>query len=460
MGTVTAQAIDELMGWTEYIKVGDKGISKQQFQFLASTATEVLFGGSAGGGKSWCLLAGALQHVDTPGYSALILRKSYADLTKAGALMDRAREWLSGTDAYWEGLAHRWRFPSGASVEFGNLGDIGAEFRYQSAEYQGIFIDEATQVPENQIRYMFSRLRKRVDIDVPLRMRYATNPGGVSHGYFNSRFIDPKTRDTTAVYIPAKIRDNPYINYDEYVGSLDHLDPITRRQLLNGDWTARISGGYFRREWYEIFADAPVDLYGHVRFWDLAASKTGKRTAGVLMARRRSDGSAWILSVVKGKWTPGARDQIIRQTAEADGRAVVVAIEQEPGSGGIAQNESIQRMLAGWTVRSIPASGEKAVRSGPFSSFSERGMVRLVAGSWNSEYLDELEAFDGQHGYMDQVDATSGAFQLLTGGGPRLALGASGRGKAIDTGTKPMYESHQPRSISLRDFFPSGGGPT
>ena len=410
--------------------------------------------------NSWCLLAGALQHVDTTGYSALILRKSYSDLIKAGALMDRAREWLSGSDADWEGLAHRWRFPSGASLEFGNLGDVGAEFHYQSAEYQYIGIDEAIQIPEKQLRYMFSRIRKVKGIDVPLRMRYATNPGGISHNHFKTRFVDAATREAGCLYIPARLRDNPYLDYAEYVHSLDHLDPITRRQLLDGDWTAREAGGYFKREQLPIF-DAPHrPLEIAIRYWDLAASKTGKRTAGVLMGRTL-DVVYYTVHVVKGKWPPAERDEVIRKTAEMDGKSVRIVIEQEPGSGGIAQVDTLARMLAGWDVRAGKITGDKVVRAGPLSSYIGRGLVRMIRGAWNADYVDELEAFPSGE-YLDQVDASSGAFNELAETAPRWIPPGTKKKSAIDEEPKSGYESsmsgprldrHHERGKMLSDFY-------
>lgn len=420
MATVEYQPLEDIMGWSDFIRVGEHGITKPQMRFLVSTVPELLYGGAAGGGKSWCLLAGALQYEKVPKYSALLLRKTYSDLVKSGALMDRAREWLNGTSAVWEGAAHRWRFPSGASVEFGSLQNLGDETKYQSAEYQYIGVDEATQLPERQLRYMFSRLRKTSDIDVPLRMRYCTNPGGASHAYFKRRFVDPLTRDPRSTFIPARLKDNPYLDRAEYIKSLMVLDPITRLQLLNGDWSARTSGSFLKREWFEVVDAPPAGLFGHVRYWDLAASVNGKRTAGVLEARGH-DGYIYILSVVKGRWTTGTRDRIILQTARADGHGTEVYVEQEPGSGGIKQVDSLVQDLAGFRVIGQPASGPKGIRAGPFASFAERGFIRLVNGPWVAEFLDEAEVFEPDENgridkaiFCDQIDAAGGAFSVVS----------------------------------------------
>ena len=71
---------------------------------------EAFYGGAAGGGKSIALLMAALQYVDVPGYAAIIFRRSYADLSLPGALMDRAHEWLGSTDAVWHEQIKTWVF--------------------------------------------------------------------------------------------------------------------------------------------------------------------------------------------------------------------------------------------------------------------------------------------------------------------------------------------------------------
>jgi predicted phage terminase large subunit-like protein len=119
--------------WTKYIS---QKPTPKQAAFLLLETEEAFFGGAAGGGKSSSLLMSALQYVDIPNYAAIIFRRTYADLTLPGALLDRAREWLTSTDARWKDNEKTWVFPSGATLTFGYLENEQDKFRYQSSEFQ------------------------------------------------------------------------------------------------------------------------------------------------------------------------------------------------------------------------------------------------------------------------------------------------------------------------------------
>jgi predicted phage terminase large subunit-like protein len=375
---------------------------------------EALYGGAAGGGKSDALLMGALQFADVPKYAAILFRRTYSDLALPGALMDRATEWLGGTPARWSDKEHTWTFPSGATLTFGYLDRANDRFRYQSSEFQYIGFDELTQFPEEDYRFLFSRLRRGASSQLPLRMRAASNPGGQGHDWVKARFL-VEGPAAGRVFVPARLDDNPHLDRDAYVASLDQLDPITRAQLLAGDWSVRRGGSIFRREWFRRADVAPPGLR-RCRFWDLAATEPGPGTdpdwtAGVLLGVD-GQGVYHVLDVRRVRATPGQVETLVRQTAEADGKAVTVGMEQEPGSAGVAQVQRYAGLLAGWTFRAERATGDKVTRASPFSSQAEAGRVVVLRGAWSGPYLDELEAFP-EGGHDDQVDATSGAFAKL-----------------------------------------------
>jgi len=211
--------------------------------------------------NSDALLMGALENVHVKGYAALLLRRTYADLSLPEALMDRGKEWLKGSPAKWSDKEKTWRFPSGATITFGYLENEDDKYRYQSSAFQYIGFDELTQFSETQYLYLFSRLRRLEGAGIALRMRAGTNPGGVGAEWVKRRFIpddflpvdavEPRVfhKETvgddeqvvTTAFVPARRADNPFLDavYDE---SLDRLDKVTREQLKSGDWTIEAPG--------------------------------------------------------------------------------------------------------------------------------------------------------------------------------------------------------------------------
>ncbi len=397
--------------WTKYILHKP---TPKQLAFLLLDTEEAFYGGAAGGGKSEALLMGALQYADTPSYAALLLRRTFKALTLPEALLDRARMWLLGSDAHWRGDSEI-VFPSGAKLVFGYLEADKDVEQYQSAAFQYIGFDELTQFTEYQYRYMHSRARRLTGVDIPIRIRGASNPGSVGHEWVKQRFII-EGKSQGRPFIPATLDDNSYLDRGTYIKSLNNLDPVTRQQLLNGDWTARAEGCKFKREWFEIIDSAPVDCQ-KVRRWDMAGTeaKPGKDpdwTAGVLLGRSKQN----VLYVIDMKHFRGsdlANEQLVKQTAELDGRAVKIRMEQEPGSSGLRViNDYQRRVLMGWDFQGIPSTGDKITRANPVASQAEAGNIKLVRGSWINTFLDELELFPmGAHD--DQVDALSGALADL-----------------------------------------------
>lgn len=249
-----APALEKLFGKSRW---SPQEPTERQALFLGLNDTrEAFYGGAAGGAKSSALLMAALEFVNTAGYSALLLRRTYADLSKPGALMDRANGWLRNTSAKWNEQKKQWLFPSGASLTFGYLDTENDKYQFQGAEFQFIGFDELSQFTESQYLYLFSRLRRLATSDIPLRMRSASNPGGVGARWVYKRFIpekftpndaleakvwwkegtDETGREFKRAFIPARLQDNPHLDREQYEEFLNELDPITREQLLRGDW--------------------------------------------------------------------------------------------------------------------------------------------------------------------------------------------------------------------------------
>jgi len=329
--------------------------------------------------------------------------------------MDRSLEWLKETDAHWDGKNFKWTFPSGARLQFGYLKSEQDKYRYQSAAFQYIGFDELTQFTETQYRYLFSRLRRLEGLYVPLRMRSASNPGNIGHDWVKRRFLIEGT-EQGRVFIPAKLHENPHLDRENYILSLSELDPITRRQYLDGDWTARHGGSKFLREWFKIVGEAPEHAK-RVRFWDMAATtpdlgKDPDWTVGAKLAMK--DGIFYVEDIRRTRARPAQIEDLIKQTAQLDGREVEVYMEEEPGSAGIAQISHYSRnVLVGFAFRGEKSTGPKEVRANPVSSAAEAGNLKLVNGTWINGFLDEAEAFPMAE-HDDQVDAVSGAFKKLS----------------------------------------------
>ena len=406
--------------WTDYIQSEP---TRRQMLFLSCPHREAMYGGSAGSGKSEALLMAALQYVDQPNYAAILFRRTYADLALPEALMDRADDWLQGTAAVWRGQDRRWDFPSGATLSFGYLDAKNDRYRYQSAAFQFVGFDELTQFREKDYRYLFSRLRRLEGSQVPVRMRSGTNPGGIGHEWVKRRFVDGNNTDDR-VFVPALLTDNPHLDSEAYADTLAELDPVTKRQLLRGDWEARAEGNMFRVGYFTGVEAREVPDEGMVwcRFWDFAGTAaTGDEaqayTAGVLIGRDR-EGIFYLRDVRRDHLEPGGVEALVLATAHEDRAAygdVAIRIEQEPGSSGKFVVRDFAKKLAGFDFRGVPATGSKETRAKPLSSAAANGLVRMVRGHWNDAFIDEASAFPQEGVTRDQVDAASGAYSELAG---------------------------------------------
>jgi hypothetical protein len=236
-------------------------ISVPQSTFLMLDQLEAFYGGAAGGGKSDALLAAALQYADVPGYAALILRKTFRQLDMPDAIMARSKEWLMphrANGVRWNDDSKRWTFPSGATLTFGYLEHFDDVYNYQGPAFQFVGWDELTQFELKPYEYLFSRTRRRKDLrdlGIPIRHRSASNPGGTGHAWVRKRFIDEKTRQTGAVFIPAKVADNPGLDVAEYRLSLENLGETLKAQLLDGDW------GVFEGAAFAVLDEHLVDRF-------------------------------------------------------------------------------------------------------------------------------------------------------------------------------------------------------
>jgi len=243
-----------------------------QTEFLSAIEREVLYGGAAGGGKTYSLIADPMRYFSHPEFNGLILRKTTDELReiiwKTQELYPKAFK-----GAKWQEKKSQWVFPSGARLWLTYLERDEDVLRYQGQAFSYIAFDELTQHPTPFAwNYMRSRLRTTAP-DLPIFLRATSNPGGPGHGWVRKMFVDPapanvpftatdidtgedlKYPDTHPSkagqplfqrrFIPASLYDNPYLANDgAYEANLLSLPEMQRRQLLEGDW-AVASGAAF-----------------------------------------------------------------------------------------------------------------------------------------------------------------------------------------------------------------------
>jgi len=429
-----------------------------QEQALASPADIVIFGGAAGGGKSWALLLEPLRHVENPQFSCVLFRRTYPQVTNPGGMWDESIKLypLVGATPRQSDLA--WRFPSGAVVRFAHLQHESSRLDWQGAQVTLLGFDELTHFTRDQFFYMMSRNRSMSGIRP--YMRATCNPvpdddpvGGWIHefvgwyigddGYAISErsgvmrwFVNvndqlhwadtreelatrfPETTPKSFTFIKSSLYDNQILMREDpgYLANLQALPLVDRERLLGGNWKIKPAAGkVFNRGWFEVVDAAPAGGRT-VRFWDLAATeKTVAKadpdfTAGVKI--RRVDDIYYIMDAIAVQEAPGRVDALIKNTASQDGTGVAVRFEREGGASGVRDARNTVSMMAGYDVRAVSPQGDKVTRAKGLAAQAEAGNVKIVRGPWNDRYLRTLHAFpDGAHD--DEVDASSGAFNDL-----------------------------------------------
>ena len=217
-------------------------ISKRQNAFIKANAFEVLYGGAAGGGKSYGQLVDAMIYALTYEKSKQILfRRTFAELEKS--LIRTSRELYPRELYTYNKSGHTGTFINGSIIDFAYCDIEDDVYKYQSAEYDVIRFDELTHFTETMYIYLMSRCRGANNY--PKHIKSTTNPGGIGHSWVKERFIDIGAPDTVhefnggnRIFIPAKVTDNRFLLKDDpdYIKRLQNLGERDRKALLDGDW--------------------------------------------------------------------------------------------------------------------------------------------------------------------------------------------------------------------------------
>lgn len=438
-----------------------------QEAFLASPADIVIYGGAAFGGKTFALLLETTRHSDNPQFGAVIFRRTTKQVKAEGGLWDTSEELFPLLEAQPNLSSLSWAFPSGAKVTFAHLEHEKNKLDWQGAQVAMIGFDELTHFTAGQFWYLLSRNRSASGVAPYIRA--TTNPdpdsfvadliawwidqetgyaiperSGVVRWFVRYRnelvWADtpeelqdqyPDLSPKSLTFIASSYKDNAIgmAKDPKYIANLDALTSVEREQLKLGNWKIRAAAGdYFKEEWFKIVERAP-DGCRWVRYWDRAATEPNPQnpdpdyTAGVKLGKS-PDGNYYIAHVARDRKRPAGVKKLIKGTAQADGVACTVGIEQDPAQAGKFEADDYVRFLAGFEVRTIPPQGDKEVRARPASAQAEQGNIYLVRGPWNKAFLDELEAFPkGAHD--DQVDGLSGGFNFLESHNVQPSAGAT-----------------------------------
>ena len=423
----------------------------RQTQFLATTADIAIYGGAAGGGKSYGLLLDAARWIDKTNYRAVIFRRNATQHTNPGGLWDETMAIMPHLGGRPISTRLKWVWRA-AAIKLAHLERERTVYDHQGSQYAFIGYDELTHFTRKQFFYMISRNRSMCGIKPYIRA--TTNPdadswvatflawwinddgfadperAGVLRWFVNlndeltwadsrealiARFAPLKVFPKSVTFIPASIEDNKILmNADpEYLANLHALSHVERARLLDGNWKIRPSGGtLFRREWFEVVPAAPADAT-RVRYWDRAATEDGgDYTAGVKISKA-PNGVFYVEHVSRFQKSPHGVRTNIKNMASADGVTTVVGIEQDPGQAGKVEAQALALHLAGFDVKIRTVTKDKVTRAKPTSAQAEAGNIKIVRGEWNEDFFVEIENFpDGAKD--DQVDGFTGGVNLLT----------------------------------------------
>ncbi len=217
-------------------------ISKKQYDFINATATEVLFGGAAGGGKSYGQVIDALLYaMKYAGSKQVIFRRTFKELEKS--IIRTVLSVYPKEMCRYNHSSHVINFINGSIIDFAYCDSENDVYNYQSAEFDVIRFDELTHFDEHMYIYMLSRLRGTNGY--PKSVKSSTNPGGRGHSWVKDRFINigppgqlHKFKSGSRIFIPSFVQDNDFLmaSDPDYVNRLYALSEVEKKQLLYGDW--------------------------------------------------------------------------------------------------------------------------------------------------------------------------------------------------------------------------------
>lgn len=444
-----------------------------QEAFLSSAADIAIYGGAAGGGKSWSLLVEPVRHIKNPDFGAVIFRRSYPQIMRQGGLWDESHKLYPKLGGKPNSTGLYWTFPSGARVSFCHLQNEDTVLDWQGSQVPLIEFDELTHFTRRQFFYMLSRNRSLCGVRPYVRA--GCNPDAESWvAEFIEWWIDQRTglpiperaaklrwfiqvnekfewADTreelwdlvrervpqdafmpkTVTFIPAKLSDNQILMKADpgYLANLLAQPLVERERLLGGNWKVRPAAGLiFNRAWFEPAIEHELLPSGgeECRFWDFAATEKKLKgddpdfTAGTKI--RKVNGAYYVRDVIAVQKGPVEVERLFEQVcrddyaeARASGVRYMARWEIEPGSAAKKENIRLMQLLAGMDAKGVSPQGDKIQRAKSLANQSEVGNVRIVRARWNEEFKTHLH-HQPEWPHDDIMDSASGAFNELAGG--------------------------------------------
>lgn len=444
----------------------------KQIQFLSSAADIAIYGGAAGGGKSWSLLIEPLRHKANSKFGATIFRRERPQIVNEGGLWDESFDIYPNFGAKPNLSDLYWTFPSDMVISFDQLQHEKSVLKFQGSQIPFIGFDELTHFTEKQFFYMLSRNRSKSGVKGYVRA--TCNPDAdswlarfIDWWIDDDGFADPEkagkirfyVKDGDSIhwsnsvdelanafpdlvrefgkdnfcksvsFIPASVYDNQELLKADprYLANLLSLPYIERERLLRGNWKIRAAAGkIFNRAWFGIddfAANGGVD----VRFWDLAATQKELGSASNNKKRNDPDYTAtikirfkndhWtILDAFQIQTSPANVEKLVFQTAAIDkeeskrrGTSYRLRWEIEPGSASRRESYRWTTKLRGIDAKGVPSQLDKLTRAREFAVQAEFGNVSLLRGAWNEMLLSHLHG-QPDLDHDDLMDACSGAF--------------------------------------------------
>lgn len=432
-----------------------------QSAFLSSNADIAIYGGAAGGGKTFGLILEPLRHFENKQFGGVIFRRNTTQVRNQGGLWDESVKLYPYFKARPRAANLEWIFPKGMKLKFAHLEYDSTVHDYQGSQIPFIGFDELTHFTEEQFFYLLSRnrstsgvagyvratcnpdpdswVRKFIDwwigkdgypiksrsgstrwfIRMDDRIIWADTKDEIHHQYGNDEKIQPKS----VTFIAATLQDNKILMQKDpaYMANLLALPRVDRMRLLGGNWNVRATAGsMFQRDWFPVIDAIPSGWLRCVRYWDRAATRPNESnkdpdwTRG-LKLYKYPNGTFVVSDLRSMRDTPLAVESLVITTASHDGYTVEIVGEQDPGSAGVADADNFVRMLGGFNVHVRKPTKDKVTRAKPVSAQCERKNIFVLRAPWNDDFFTELENFSEELlGHDDIVDVLSGAFNEMS----------------------------------------------